>query len=86
MSLLPQGAGSGPYLTSPGSRWEGDREKRGGNRLVSSHLRREWPTLLITLTLWKQEKPSYLKTKALGIEKEFWNILPLSLVEYHILS
>ena len=48
MGLLSQGADLRPCLTSPGSRQEGEGKGRGGNRLVSSHLKREWSALLIT--------------------------------------
>lgn len=56
--------------------------KRREDRMVSSHLKRGWPALLITLTLRNQEKPIYLKTKAFDKKmKLFWNILSLKLVE-----
>lgn len=48
MGLLSQGADSRPCLTSPGSRQEGEGDRRGENRLVSSHLKREWSALPIT--------------------------------------
>ena len=48
IGLLSHGAGSRSCLTSPGSRQEGEERRRGETRLVSSHLKTEWPDLLTT--------------------------------------
>lgn len=66
-----QGAGSRPCFSTLGPRQEG-KEKEESRTGWYPFTSREWPALLTTLPLWKQEKPSYLKTKtkAFGIENE----------------
>ena len=60
-----------PGLASPPqTQSKKERKRRREDKLVSSPLKREWPALLITLTLRNQEKPIYLKTKAFNTENE----------------
>ena len=85
------------WVFSPGSRLQAlphlsrltaGKRKRREDRMVSSHLKRGWPALLITLTLRNQEKPIYLKTKAFDNENE--TILEYFVTEtswkYHVYS
>lgn len=68
MGLLSKQQAPGP--ASPPQTQSKKERKRREDKLVSSPLKREWPALLITLTLRNQEKPIYLKTKAFDTENE----------------